>query len=94
VITTCFSIGSPMSKEAQDWVHAERVRAEYVQELAAGDDDITRSAGIRRGLYDQGPIFGGLPAGIVVQVRHRNDPFLLFEISIRATAIRAPCVND
>jgi hypothetical protein len=74
--------------------HAERVGGEYPQELAAGDDDSNCGAGVRRSLYDQGPIFGGLPAGTVVQVRHRNDPCLLIEISIRATAMSGPCVND
>ena len=84
--------------------HGDRVGGEYLQELAAGDDDAARSAGVRRsgsgtvcttsGVYDQGPIVGGLPAGTVVQVRYCNDPCLLIQISIRATAMKGPCVND
>ena len=57
---------------------------EYPQELAAGNDDNACGAGIRRSLYDQGPIYGELRPRTVVQVRHRNGPCLRIEISIGA----------
>ena len=57
--------------------------SDYAQELA-GDDDSARSAGVRRSLYDQGPIDRRITAGTVFQVHHRNGPCLSIQISIGA----------
>jgi hypothetical protein len=64
--------------------HAKRRGGEYPREVAAGNDDNARGADVGRSLYDQGPIFGELPAGTVLHVRHRNGPCLSIEISIGA----------
>ena len=64
--------------------HGEPAASEYPQEVAAGDDDSARGAGVRKNLYDQGPIFGELPPRTVLQVRHRNGSCLRIEISIGA----------
>lgn len=51
--------------------HVEPAGGEYPQEVAGVDDNVC-GAGVRRSLYDQGPISAELPLGTVLEVRHRN----------------------
>ena len=64
--------------------HADAAGGDYPQEFPVGDDDNVHGAGVRRSLYDQGPIFSELPGGTVLRVRHRNGRCLSIEISMGA----------
>ena len=74
----------PLSTTARVAEHAEPAGGEYVQEFAARGADNACGASVRRRLYDQGPISRELPAGTVLQVRHRNRACLAIDISIGA----------
>jgi hypothetical protein len=71
-----------MSERPQDWRNTPGQPVASTRETAARDNDNACGVGVRRSLYDQGPISGDLPAGTVLQVRNRNCPYLSIEISI------------
>jgi hypothetical protein len=79
----------------QDWRNtAGEQAASPLQELVAGDDDKAPCLDVGRSLYDQGPIFGQLPACTVLQLRHCTVPVFVDRDFDWRTAMRGANVND